>query len=270
MVFGRTGIFCSIFLNSHLAFLLFIVCAFAETNRTPFDLPECETELVGGYHTEYSTMKLGFYLFSEYINMFVSSVQVMATLYFGGYNFRTHGFDGGVYSWPSYGGPLIGSAWWHYSPKIFFFIFFFMWVRWTIPRFPLRSVNGLRLESVDTTGNCQHSYYRNCYYFIKISDLNRWNHSSNKRRKIIESKPLNFLERILFASYISGDLPITMRHFWRKPVTMQYPEQTRELFMKNFRGLHSTQDAMRMAQSAVPPAVYVRYRARLGHYHDSR
>ena len=52
-----------------LGFLLFIVCAFAETNRTPFDLPECETELVGGYHTEYSSMKLGFYLFAEYINM---------------------------------------------------------------------------------------------------------------------------------------------------------------------------------------------------------
>src|ERR1700733_3883868 len=52
-----------------VGFLLFIICAFAETNRTPFDLPECESELVGGYHTEYSSMKLGFYLFSEYINM---------------------------------------------------------------------------------------------------------------------------------------------------------------------------------------------------------
>src|SRR6201992_2388301 len=69
-----------------LGFLIFIVCAFAEPNRTPFDLPECETELVGGYHTEYSSMKLGFYLFAEYINMFISSA-VMATLYFGGYNF---------------------------------------------------------------------------------------------------------------------------------------------------------------------------------------
>src|SRR5882757_5329501 len=69
-----------------LGFILFIVCAFAETNRTPFDLPECETELVGGYHTEYSSMKLGFYLFAEYINMFISGA-VMATLYFGGYNF---------------------------------------------------------------------------------------------------------------------------------------------------------------------------------------
>ncbi len=68
-----------------LGFIIFIVCAFAECNRTPFDLPECETELVGGYHTEYSSMKLGFYLFAEYINMFVSSA-VIACLYFGGYN----------------------------------------------------------------------------------------------------------------------------------------------------------------------------------------
>ena len=69
-----------------LAFLIFLVCAFAETNRSPFDLPECETELVGGYHTEYSSMKLGFYLFSEYINMFISGA-VMATLFLGGYHF---------------------------------------------------------------------------------------------------------------------------------------------------------------------------------------
>ncbi|MCC6769372.1 MAG: NADH-quinone oxidoreductase subunit H, partial [Bacteroidia bacterium] len=56
-----------------LAFFIFMVCAFAECNRTPFDLPECEAELVGGYHTEYSSMKLGFYMFAEYVNMFVSS-----------------------------------------------------------------------------------------------------------------------------------------------------------------------------------------------------
>ena len=57
-----------------LGFLIFLVCAFAECNRTPFDLPEAENELIGGYHTEYSSMKLGFYLFAEYINMFISSV----------------------------------------------------------------------------------------------------------------------------------------------------------------------------------------------------
>ncbi|WP_179412099.1 NADH-quinone oxidoreductase subunit NuoH [Mucilaginibacter sp. E4BP6] len=117
-------------LRQPLGFLLFIVCAFAETNRTPFDLPECETELVGGYHTEYSSMKLGFYLFAEYINMFVSSA-VMATLYWGGYNYP--GMDWvALHTGPTVG-PLIGVA--ILFAKIFLFIFFFMWVRWTIPRF---------------------------------------------------------------------------------------------------------------------------------------
>jgi NADH-quinone oxidoreductase subunit H len=111
-----------------LGFLLFIVCAFAETNRTPFDLPECETELIGGYHTEYSSMKLGFYLFSEYINMFVSSA-VMATLYFGGYNFPFMHHLGLSENMVTILGVVALFA------KVFFFIFFFMWVRWTIPRF---------------------------------------------------------------------------------------------------------------------------------------
>ena len=61
-----------------------MICSFAETNRTPFDLPECEAELIGGYHTEYSSMKLGFFLFAEYINMFTSSA-MMAVFYFGGF-----------------------------------------------------------------------------------------------------------------------------------------------------------------------------------------
>jgi NADH-quinone oxidoreductase subunit H len=111
-----------------LGFLIFIVCAFAECNRTPFDLPECETELVGGYHTEYSSMKLGFYLFAEYINMFVSSA-VISTLCFGGYNFpfmNDLGLDHNTIS-------IIGTV--VLFGKISFFIFFFMWIRWTIPRF---------------------------------------------------------------------------------------------------------------------------------------
>jgi NADH-quinone oxidoreductase subunit H len=113
-----------------VGFLLFMVCAFAETNRTPFDLPECETELVGGYHTEYSSMKLGFYLFAEYINMFISSA-VMATLYWGGYNYP--GMDWVTAHVGPVIGPLIGTV--IFFGKIFAFIFFFMWVRWTIPRF---------------------------------------------------------------------------------------------------------------------------------------
>jgi NADH-quinone oxidoreductase subunit H len=115
-------------ISQPLGFLIFIVCAFAETNRTPFDLPECETELVGGYHTEYSSMKLGFYLFAEYINMFISSA-VMATLYFGGYNFPFMHSLGLSDNWVTILGVIALFA------KIFFFIFFFMWVRWTIPRF---------------------------------------------------------------------------------------------------------------------------------------
>ena len=110
-----------------LGFLLFFVSALAECNRAPFDLPECETELIGGYHTEYSSMKLGFYLFSEYVNMFVSSA-LMATLYFGGYNFP--GMS--MISDPT----ILGLAQIAVMfAKITFFIFVFMWIRWTLPRF---------------------------------------------------------------------------------------------------------------------------------------
>lgn len=111
-----------------LGFLIFLICAFAECNRTPFDLPEAENELIGGYHVEYSSMKLGFYLFAEYINMFISSV-VMATLYFGGYDMPfvdEAGFSPNIAA-------LIGVA--ALMIKVVFFLFLFMWVRWTIPRF---------------------------------------------------------------------------------------------------------------------------------------
>ncbi|WP_333662115.1 NADH-quinone oxidoreductase subunit NuoH [Chishuiella changwenlii] len=115
-----------------VGFIIFLVCSFAETNRTPFDLPEAENELVGGYHSEYSSMKMGFYLFAEYTNMFISSV-VISTLYFGGYDIpfvddetlvNTVGVNGlAILNFLS----LFGKA--------CFFIFFYMWVRWTIPRF---------------------------------------------------------------------------------------------------------------------------------------
>ena len=107
-----------------VAFFIFFVCALAELNRAPFDLPECESELVGGYHTEYSSMKLGLYLFAEYTSMFVSSA-IMAILFFGGYNFpgMSH-FSGNTLA-------IIAA----FAIKIFIFIFVIMWIRWTIPRF---------------------------------------------------------------------------------------------------------------------------------------
>jgi NADH-quinone oxidoreductase subunit H len=107
-----------------LGFIIFFVCALAECNRAPFDMAECETELIGGYHTEYSSMKLGFFLFAEYINMFISCA-VISTLYFGGYRFP--GVD------PNWLGGLMGPI--VLFSKIFFFIFVFMWIRWTLPRF---------------------------------------------------------------------------------------------------------------------------------------
>lgn len=111
-----------------LGFLIFLICSFAECNRTPFDLPEAENELVGGYHTEYSSMKLGFYLFAEYINMFISSV-IMSTLFFGGYDMPF--VDESTLS-PNIAA-IVGIV--ALMAKVIFFIFLFMWVRWTIPRF---------------------------------------------------------------------------------------------------------------------------------------
>jgi len=109
-----------------VCFLVFFICSLAETNRAPFDLPECENELIGGYHTEYGSMKLGFFLFAEYVNLFISSA-VIAALFFGGYNFpgMDH-FSGNTLA-------ILGTA--AFFAKIIFFIFVIMWIRWTLPRF---------------------------------------------------------------------------------------------------------------------------------------
>ena len=113
-----------------LGFLIFFVCALAECNRTPFDLPEAENELNFGYHQEYSSMKLGFYLFAEYINMFVSAA-VMSTLYFGGYDIPF--VNEAAWNIPGWLLALISFS--VLMTKIVFFLFVFIWIRWTVPRF---------------------------------------------------------------------------------------------------------------------------------------
>lgn len=124
-----------------VGFLIFLICAFAECNRAPFDLPEAENELNFGYHQEYSSMKLGFYLFAEYINMFISSV-IMATLYFGGYDMpfvNEANLSVNVAA-------LVGVA--ALLIKSFIFIFVFMWVRWTLPRFRYDQLMNLGWKSL--------------------------------------------------------------------------------------------------------------------------
>jgi NADH-quinone oxidoreductase subunit H len=108
-----------------IAFFIYLMAAFAETNRIPFDLPEAETELVAGYHTEYSAMKFAMFFMAEYVNMF--TVGCVATLlFFGGW----HGF-------PLPGPPLVQALlpiFW-FAIKVFFFIFLYIWIRGTLPRF---------------------------------------------------------------------------------------------------------------------------------------
>lgn len=128
--FWADGYFTWNVFKQPLGFFIFLVCAFAELNRAPFDMAESESELNMGYHLEYSSMKLGFYLFAEYINLFISSA-VIATLYFGGYNF-----------------PFMDEVAAAAHPMLFTLIcvmvlltkaiciiLFFMFVRWTLPRF---------------------------------------------------------------------------------------------------------------------------------------
>jgi NADH-quinone oxidoreductase subunit H len=113
-----------------LAFIIYLVCAFAELNRAPFDLPECDSELVSGYHTEYSSMKLGFFLFAEYINMFISCV-VMACIFFGGYNFP--GIDAAQAALPQLA--FVAICVLVVLAKAIGLVLFMMFIRWTLPRF---------------------------------------------------------------------------------------------------------------------------------------
>ena len=125
-----------------IGFIIFFICALAECNRTPFDLPEAENELNFGYHQEYSSMKLGFYLFAEYINMFISGV-VMSTLFFGGYDIPfVNEANWGDHWWVG----LVGFG--VLMTKAIFFVLVFMWIRWTIPRFRYDQLMNLGWKSL--------------------------------------------------------------------------------------------------------------------------
>jgi NADH-quinone oxidoreductase subunit H len=111
-----------------VGFITFLVSAFAETNRLPFDLPEAEPELVGGYHTEYSSMKFAAFFLAEYANMIIASAMIV-TLYLGGWDFPfadSFGLSAGWTALLQVGAFLF---------KLCFMLFFFIWVRWSIPRF---------------------------------------------------------------------------------------------------------------------------------------
>ncbi len=106
-----------------------MVSAFAETNRLPFDLPEAEQELVGGYNTEYSSMKFGMFFMGEYAAMFVASA-LMTTLFFGGWSLPFAPFNAPA---QTLGVGLLHIA--VFLAKVCLCLFFYIWVRWTIPRF---------------------------------------------------------------------------------------------------------------------------------------
>jgi NADH-quinone oxidoreductase subunit H len=109
-----------------LAFFIYLISAYAETNRTPFDLPEAESELVAGYHTEYSAMKFAMFFMAEYANMV--TVACLATLlFFGGWLGPVWGRDGSILN-------MALPVFW-FCLKVFFFMFLYVWVRWTLPRF---------------------------------------------------------------------------------------------------------------------------------------
>lgn len=111
-----------------VGFIIFLVASFAETNRTPFDLPEAEQELVGGYHTEYSSMKFALFFLAEYANVIVSSA-IIVTLFLGGWQFPYLQNFGIPAFWVSILQVLT------FCIKVIFMIVFFIWIRWTIPRF---------------------------------------------------------------------------------------------------------------------------------------
>jgi NADH-quinone oxidoreductase subunit H len=112
-----------------VAFLVFLTAAFAETNRLPFDLPEAESELIAGYHTEYSAMKFSMFFIAEYSNM-LTAAGLLVTLFLGGWDIPFTAWDAAP--WTVAKTALTFAAFW---AKTLFFYALYVWVRWTVPRF---------------------------------------------------------------------------------------------------------------------------------------
>jgi NADH-quinone oxidoreductase subunit H len=112
-----------------LGFVIFLVAGYAETNRLPFDMPEAESELVAGYHTEYSSMKFSMFFMAEYVNM-ITSAALAVTLFLGGYHTGLPLAEWGLSGWPLWIVQLLA-----FAGKVACFMFLFVWVRWTLPRF---------------------------------------------------------------------------------------------------------------------------------------
>ena len=113
-----------------VACFIFLVASFAETNRVPFDLPEAEAELIAGYHTEYSAMKFSMFPISEYANMITAGAMI-STLFLGGWDIPFTHWD----NIPPYTGLKVLATFGMFAAKVMFFMFFFIWIRWTLPRF---------------------------------------------------------------------------------------------------------------------------------------
>ncbi len=123
-----------VFLNP-LGAIIFIIAAFAESNRTPFDLVEAEQELVGGFHTEYSSMKFGMFFLAEYMHVVINSM-LMTTFFFGSYHLPFAGYW--LPEMPEIAKAILDIT--VFTGKTCFFVFLFIWVRWTIPRFKYNQV----------------------------------------------------------------------------------------------------------------------------------
>ena len=173
-----------------IAFIIYLIASNAECNRGPFDLPEAESELTAGYHTEYSGMHFGFFYLAEYLNLFIVSA-IAATVFLGGWMpLHIPGLDG----FNMVMDYIPGLIW--FFAKAFFVVFLMMWMRWTFPRLRIDQI--LKLE---------------WKYLVPISGLSKGVRS------------------------LCIGLKTTMREFFTKKVTEQYPENRKELKMfDRFRG----------------------------------